>query len=486
MQFTTLTFVLYLGLVFSVYWLLPQRRIQNLALLLASYVFYGWWDFRFASLLLISSLVDFGVGWGLEKTESPIRRRLLLALSLACNLGMLAFFKYFGFFVDNLRAMGSAIGWEFDRVTLEIVLPVGISFYTFQTMSYTIDVYRRKIPAARSLLDYLAFVSFFPQLVAGPIERAERLLPQFQRPRCFSYAPAVEGCRQILWGFFKKIVIADRLGIVADQVYGNISAANGLEICVATIAFAFQIYCDFSAYSDIAIGTARLFGFDLMRNFAYPYFSRSYVEFWRRWHISLSTWFRDYVFIPLGGSRVARCRVASNLLITFIISGLWHGASWNFVVWGALMGTLVALESLWPRTRNTSKNDIPGGHGTWPTLPGAARMCIVFSGMCLGWLFFRSKSLSDAWLALQTIAADVLRANILRDFGQLLGDSKQLRVLLFVGVLLIVEWIQRERPHVLAVGHLSTWQRWAVYSSVFWITLFVGPKHSVPFIYFQF
>ncbi len=337
MNFTTLTFVLFCLLVFAVYWALRDRRWQNAFLLIMSYVFYGWWDWRFCGLMLLSSLIDFVISLRLDQTGSPRKRRALLSASLGCNLALLGTFKYYGFFVENLCAALTQLGLDLHLTTYQIVLPVGISFYTFQTLSYTIDVYRRQLEPTRSLIDYLAFVSFFPQLVAGPIERASHLLPQFASPRSFDPLIARDGLRLILWGMAKKILVADRLAIIVDQIYGSVGTAHGPLLAFGTVCFAFQIYCDFSAYSEIAKGTGQLFGIRLMRNFAYPYFSQSLGEFWRRWHISLSTWFRDYVYIPLGGSKVSAFRMRFNLLATFLISGFWHGAAWRFLVWGAIM-----------------------------------------------------------------------------------------------------------------------------------------------------
>ena len=324
MNFATVTFLLYLPAVFALYWVVRRRTSQNAVLVIASYLFYGWWDYRFCALMLGSSLLDFAIGWLLGKTEKTLGRRILLAASIGANLGLLGVFKYYNFFVGNFQHLMSSIGWQVSDVTLEIILPVGISFYTFQTLSYTIDVFRKQLKPTHNLLDYLAFVSFFPQLVAGPIERATRLLPQFEAKREFNQAVARDGCRLILWGLFKKLVVADRLSIFVNEYYAD-SQAGGSVLALATVFFAFQIYCDFSAYSDIAIGSARLFNIRLMRNFNYPYFAKNLTEFWHRWHISLSTWFRDYVYIPLGGSRVGTFRRILNVMITFLVSGFWHG-----------------------------------------------------------------------------------------------------------------------------------------------------------------
>ncbi len=485
MTFTTLAFVVFLAVVFSLYWMTPSRRLQNAFLVGASYFFYGWWDARFCLLLLFSSVIDFLVGLGLTNTSKIRTRRVLLIVSLVSNLGVLVGFKYFNFFVDNFRVVCEQVGWPVSVPTLQWVLPVGLSFYTFQTLSYTFDVYSGKIRATRSLLDYLAYVSFFPQLVAGPIERATHLLPQFFERRSFDYERGVDGCRQILWGFFKKLLIADRLGAFVDSVYGSLTTADGPHVLFATVAFAFQIYCDFSAYSDIAIGTAKLFGFDLNRNFAYPYFSQSVTEFWRRWHMSLATWFRDYVYIPLGGNRMGRWRTALNVLVVFGLSGLWHGASWNFVIWGWLMGGVVGLETLWKPTQ--SKDNVPGGNTHLPTLGTVFRMAFVFTIICIGWIFFRAETLGEASQALQTVFVGLKNPSVLGDyFGLVVLDDDVRKVVLLVGLLLSFEWVQRRHPHPLMFPRFPRWQRWAVYAGLVWSILFIGPIANRSFIYFTF
>ncbi|HSA01792.1 MAG TPA: MBOAT family O-acyltransferase, partial [Candidatus Paceibacterota bacterium] len=355
MSFNSVIFIIFLPVVFALYYVHGGRRWQNIVLVIASYIFYGWWDYRFCALLLASSLLDYTIGRCLGGAGSVGRRRFLLGLSLAGNLGVLGFFKYYGFFADSVAIGFSALGWEVSTTTLNIVLPVGISFYTFQTLSYTIDIYRGELEARQDLLDYLTFVAFFPQLVAGPIERAKHLLPQFAQSRRFSHADAVDGCRLMLWGFAKKMVLADNLGRLVDEVFAHATAASGAELVVATVCFGFQIYGDFSGYSDIATGTARLFGVQLQRNFNFPYFSRNLTEFWRRWHISLSTWFRDYVYRPLGGSRCDAVITARNIMITFLLSGLWHGAAWHFVAWGGAHGCCLLL-SRWFAGRNPASN----------------------------------------------------------------------------------------------------------------------------------
>jgi len=479
MTFTSLTFLIFLAIVFTLYWSVRTRRGQNLVLIAAGYVFYGWWDWRFCLLMVAASFLDFFVGLGLNGTEDPRRRKLLLLTAISGNVGMLGFFKYFNFFGENFQALASSIGWHVDPVTVKVVLPVGISFYTFQTMSYSIDIYRRKMRATTHLTEYLAFVSFFPQLVAGPIERATHLLPQFFRDRVFSDEQARSGCKQALWGFFKKMVIADNLSPIVDAAFSNPSGYNGCEMALATFAFAWQIYCDFSGYSDIAIGTGRLFGFELVRNFAYPYFSQSVAEFWRRWHISLTTWFKDYVYFPLGGSRVPRPRMALNVMITFLLSGLWHGASWNFIIWGGLNGLGVLPEILRRHSRRTP-SEVPAEN---PTAVTFLKMGATFAFVCLGWIFFRAPTLAAAVEAITRIAtAPTAMA------GGLLAhaDGTDGRVWLALGVLIVAEWVQRRNWHALVFVRWPVPARWAAYTAVAWAVLALGTYGSSPFIYFQF
>lgn len=334
MLFNSFTFLVFLPIVFAIYWLIGKKhlKLQNLFLLLASYVFYGWWDYRFLSLLFFSTIVDYWVGLQLLKAEAPKARKFWLGVSLTVNLGMLSFFKYYNFFVDSFVDLLNSIGYQANPFTLKIILPVGISFYTFQTLSYVIDVYRRKLEPTKDFIAFATFITFFPQLVAGPIERATHLLPQILKPRVFNYQRAITGARLILWGMFKKIAIADALAPSVNEIFGNHQGYDSWTLLLGAFYFSLQIYCDFSGYSDIAIGLSRWFGIDLMTNFRFPYFSRSIGEFWRRWHISLSTWFRDYVYIPLGGSHVGKSKSLRNVLIVFLVSGFWHGANWTFIV----------------------------------------------------------------------------------------------------------------------------------------------------------
>jgi D-alanyl-lipoteichoic acid acyltransferase DltB (MBOAT superfamily) len=485
--FTTLTYLLFLPAVFALYWSLRDRWRQNVLIVAASYFFYGWWDVRFCSLLLFSSLVDYLVGLGLGRASRTRPRRLLLAASLTTNLGVLAFFKYFDFFSQSFAAGAARLGWTVDAFTTNVVLPVGISFYTFQTLSYTLDIYWRRIRPTNRLFDYLAYVSFFPQLVAGPIERAAEMLPQFERQRRFDYAEAVDGCKLILWGFFKKLVVADQISPVVDLVYGSMSTASGSQAALATFCFTIQIYADFSAYSDIATGTARLFGFRLMRNFAYPYFSESLSEFWRRWHISLSTWFRDYVYIPLGGSRRGKARIVVAILVTFVLSGLWHGAAGHFVAWGAFMGAALAVEvsCVGRSAKSASSTPLPID-GLMPGLASVGRTAATFAIVCLGFTFFRAESVADAALALGKMASAILNpatSGTLWDepFSEAGGNAFLVTI-----VMLSAEWMQRQHPHPLVLRGAARWQRWTVYTVLLWTILYAGPKETEPFIYFQF
>jgi len=397
MLFNSLEFLLFLPTVFVLYWFVfkNQLRAQNILLLVASYVFYGWWDWRFLSLIIASTFLDYFVALALQKNDSSLKRKYLLGLSLLGNLGMLGFFKYYNFFVESWVEAWANLGITMEVSTLKIILPVGISFYTFQTLSYTIDVYRKEMQPTKNFIDFAAFVTFFPQLVAGPIERASHLLPQFYKKRLFSYDLAVSGIHLILWGLFKKVVIADSCAIYVNEIFGNYDKLDSLTLLLGSVYFAFQIYGDFSGYSDMAIGFARLFGFNLMLNFNYPYFSRDIAEFWRRWHISLSTWFRDYIYIPLGGSQVGLWFQVRNTFIIFLVSGFWHGANWTFLVWGFLN----ALYFLPLLLRGKNRKHIGALQLGWNFISVKTFFSILstFLLTCLAWIFFRSASVTEAF-----------------------------------------------------------------------------------------
>ncbi len=483
MTFTTFTFLVFLVVTFVGYLAMPTRRAQNALLLVAGYLFYGWWDLRFGVLLLASSCVDYFVGQRLCVTEDRAARKRLLSISFAVNLGMLGFFKYANFFADSFVSMTTAIGFRVDPLVVDVVLPVGLSFYTFQTLSYALDIYRGHLRPSTSFLDYLAFVSFFPQLVAGPIERAGHMLPQFHQPRSIGVEDIQAGLRQMLWGFVKKLVLADNLARIVDVHYKNVAAEPGPVLALATVAFAFQIYLDFSGYSDIAIGTARLFGFRLSRNFAYPYFSRTVTEFWRRWHISLSTWFRDYVYIPLGGSRVPVGRQAFNLLITFSISGLWHGASYNFVIWGALNGLWMIPALLRGKPSSERPSDTPGGEGLMPSPRAAFEMLRTFAAICVTWVFFRAATFADALTVFRHGIRDLFSAPAYAAALEVLQAERGLFVLL--ALFMAIEWVQRRHPYGLELA----WPRpvrWAAYTACIWLCMLRMPNDVPTFIYFQF
>lgn len=347
MVFNSFVFLIFFLLFFLLYWRISTKhsiQVRNAFILLASYVFYGWWNWKFLGLIVVSSVIDYFIGQTLYKTEHKSSRKWLLSISILSNIGILFFFKYYNFFIDSLQWSLQSISIPFNLSTLEIILPVGISFYTFQTLSYTIDIYRKTLKPTTHFIQFLAFVSFFPQLVAGPIERASHLLPQFAKSYSFNLKDCIGGLRLVLWGFLKKLVIADNFGVIVDLIFEQNDSVSGVMVLVGTLCFALQIYADFSGYSDMAIGFSRMLGFDLMKNFKTPYFAKSFSEFWRRWHISLSTWFRDYVYIPLGGNQKGALKTYSNLFITFLLSGLWHGASYTFIIWGGLHGFALMVE----------------------------------------------------------------------------------------------------------------------------------------------
>ncbi|TVZ59164.1 D-alanyl-lipoteichoic acid acyltransferase DltB (MBOAT superfamily) [Flavobacteriaceae bacterium MAR_2010_105] len=478
MLFNSIDFAIFLPLVFVLYWFVCKKhlRLQNVLIVMASYVFYGWWDWRFLSLILFSTLVDYSVGLYLHKTSTEGRRKALLWTSIVVNIGLLGFFKYYNFFVDNFVTAFSFLGAQIQPNTLNIILPVGISFYTFQTLSYTIDVYRNKLEPTRDLISFAAFVSFFPQLVAGPIERATHLLPQFYKQRRFHYSKAVDGLRQILWGLFKKVVIADNCAQFVDLIFDGYTEYTGSTLLLGAVFFAFQIYGDFSGYSDIAIGTARLFGFDLKQNFAFPYFSRDIAEFWRRWHISLSTWFRDYVYIPLGGSRVSKALQVRNVLIIFLVSGFWHGANWTFIVWG-LLNALYFLPLLLANKNRTYTN-VVAENQRLPSMRELLSMLLTFGITVIAWVFFRSETIGQALSYLTTMF----------DWSLLtLPEVRPSFLLAFIGLFTIVEWAGRRQLYAIEGLWLKYPKviRWGIYYLIAMAIFLYGGKEQ-EFIYFQF
>lgn len=483
MLFNSLDFAVFLPIVFVLYWFVTKHnlKLQNALIVAASYVFYGWWDWRFLSLIIFSTFLDYSIGRRLKNQENQKIRKTLLWTSIIVNLGFLGVFKYYNFFLDNFIAAFSLFGQDIQPNSLNIILPVGISFYTFQTLSYTIDVYKKKLEPTEDLIAFSAFVCFFPQLVAGPIERATNLLPQFYKKRTFEYDKAVDGMRQILWGLFKKVVIADNCAEYANLIFNNYQDYNGSTLLLGAIFFTFQIYGDFSGYSDIAIGTSRLFGFNLMQNFATPYFSRDIAEFWRRWHISLSTWFRDYLYIPLGGSRGGTWMKVRNTFIIFLVSGFWHGANWTFIVWGGL-NALYFMPLLLLKRNRTNLGVVADGR-MLPNLRELWQMGTTFLLTVLAWVFFRAESI--------TLALGYLKGIVSQDLLQIpffYGRYQAAITVLFVIGLLFVEWINRNRAHSFIRLPKNQVFRWFIYFIVTRIILneIFSFRPSQEFIYFQF
>ncbi len=489
MLFNSLLYLIFFPLVVAVYFLLP-RRYRWALLLAASYYFYMCWKAEYVILIIVSTLIDYFAALRMSRLSEKSKKKKYLLLSLLVNLGLLFSFKYFNFFNDSLRQAFHHFNLFYDVPAFNVLLPVGISFYTFQTLSYTIDVYHGKTPVEKHLGVFAVYVSFFPQLVAGPIERSGRLLPQFFQKHDFSYERVTAGLKLMLWGYFKKIVIADRLAVLVDSVYNDPSGYRGAPLLVATFFFAIQIYCDFSGYSDIAIGSARVMGFELMENFRRPYFSRSIGEFWKRWHISLSTWFRDYLYIPLGGNRVLKWRWYYNLMVTFLVSGLWHGANWTFLLWGGLHGSYLVASHIFKPVRER----LLGWLRINPRFPlyQGMRVLITFCLVCLAWVLFRANSLSDAWFIISHIFLD---AKMYADPGNLglafrgmgLKSIDLIHSFVFIGILLVYDLISSRRDFWELVRARPVWIRWAVYYAILILILFYSPYNKAQnFIYFQF
>ena len=480
MLFNSLDFAVFLPIVFALYWFVTNHnlKLQNALIVAASYVFYGWWDWRFLSLIIFSTLVDYSIGRRLKNEQKQSTRKILLWTSIIVNLGFLGFFKYYNFFLDNFIAAFSFFGQEIQPNTLNIILPVGISFYTFQTLSYTIDVYKKKLEPTEDFIAFSAFVCFFPQLVAGPIERATNLLPQFYKKRTFEYDKAVDGMRQILWGLFKKVVIADNCAEYANLIFNNYQDYNGSTLLLGAIFFTFQIYGDFSGYSDIAIGTSRLFGFNLKQNFATPYFSRDIAEFWRRWHMSLSTWFRDYLYIPLGGSRGDTWMKVRNTFIIFLVSGFWHGANWTFIAWGGL-NALYFLPLLLLKRNRTNLSVVAEGR-ILPSLRELFQMGVTFLLTVLAWVFFRAESITMAVGFLKGIVGQKLL-----QIPEFSGRYQAIITVLFIFGLLFVEWMNRAYIHSLFRLPKYKLLRFLFYYVILVSILFNLDKEQ-EFIYFQF
>jgi len=483
MLFNSIDFAIFLPIVFVVYWFVTSKnlKLQNFFIVAASYLFYGWWDWRFLSLIFFSTMVDYLVGLGLLKEENQIKRKILLLISVFVNLGFLGFFKYYNFFLENFIKVFSFFGTEIKANSLHIILPVGISFYTFQTMSYSIDVYKRKMEPTKDFIAFAAFVSFFPQLVAGPIERATNLLPQFYKKRAFDYSKAVQGMRQILWGLFKKIVIADNCAVYANLIFNQSASYSGSTLVLGALFFTFQIYGDFSGYSDIAIGTSRLFGFELMKNFNFPYFSRDIAEFWRRWHISLSTWFRDYLYIPLGGNRGGTLIKVRNTFIIFIVSGFWHGANWTFIVWG-MLNALYFLPLLLTN-KNRKNMEIVAKGKLLPGIKDLLFIFLTFIQVLFGWIFFRANNISHAISYISKILSPSLFT-----IPKFAGMDKALPIIILVIIFILIEWFGREGECAIS-RIVQNWYRpirWSLYSFIIFLIGMFMPSVESPFIYFQF
>jgi len=450
MLFNSFEFFIFLPIVFILYWFIFNKNLkfQNILILIASYVFYGWWDYRFLSLIAISTFVDYYVGLAIYKSENPSLRKMWLFVSVLFNLSLLGFFKYYNFFIESWTELLSSLGYNIENTwTLKVILPVGISFYTFQTMSYSIDIYRKQLKPTKDFIAFAAFVSFFPQLVAGPIERASHLLPQMLKCRRFNKKLSVHNLELIVWGLFKKVVIADSIAPVVNDIFNNYTDYSGGTLIIGAIFFAFQIYCDFSGYSDIAIGTARLFGFDLMTNFNFPYFSRSIGEFWRRWHISLSTWFRDYLYIPLGGSKVGKLKGIRNVFAIFLVSGFWHGANWTFIAWGGIHALLFIPSFILGTNRKNLKVNNP--KNDWLNhIINFALALFTFSMVTLAWIFFRANSIKDSinyLFAINSLKLDnsslIILSDIILVFVFLILDAfryKHLKIHMIVWIVMIV------------------------------------------------
>lgn len=487
MLFNSIQFALFLPIVFLLYWFVFDRFItksknqlslQNAFVVVASYVFYGWWDWRFLLLIAFTSFCSWGSGLLIEKAKTQKKARAWMWLNIVINLVVLALFKYYNFFVTEFAHLFHI---PTDGLLLKIILPVGISFYTFQALSYSIDVYRGKLKSTKDIIAFFAFISFFPQLVAGPIERATNLLPQFLRKREFSYTTAVDGMRQILWGLFKKVVVADNCAVYVDQVFSTYTEQSGSTLLMAAIFFTFQIYGDFSGYSDIAIGTAKLFGFNLRRNFNVPYFSRDIAEFWRRWHISLTTWFRDYVYIPLGGSRVSKIKVVRNTFVVFLLSGFWHGANWTFIVWGVYHAILFLPLIL---TGNNRKNiNLIAEGRVLPSIKEMGQMFITFFLAVFGWVIFRSAGIHD-------FVCYVNRIFDISLFSIPWYQTNNMLILMIgsIMIMVLVEWMQRTKEHGLDFGYgpRKRLLRWCIYLGIALMIFVLQSPKTTQFIYFQF
>tara|TARA_B100000989_G_scaffold124353_1_gene92020 strand:+ start:8578 stop:10020 length:1443 start_codon:yes stop_codon:yes gene_type:complete len=480
MLFNSIEFLLFLPIIFTLYWFVFNKNIklQNLIIFLGSYLFYGWWDYRFLSMIFLSTVVDYFIGVMIFNNSIERKRKILLICSILFNLGVLGFFKYYNFFVKSWIDLFSLIGYEIKSIwTLNIILPVGISFYTFQTMSYTIDIYRRKLQPTRDFVSFASFVSFFPQLVAGPIERATNLLPQILNRRKFKYEQATQGLNLILFGMFKKVVIADSIGPIVDDIFTNYETYGGLTLWIGAIYFSFQIYCDFSGYSDIAIGTAKLFGIELMQNFKTPYFSRNIGEFWRRWHISLSTWFRDYLYIPLGGSKEGKIKAIRNIFIIFTVSGFWHGANWNFIVWG-LFHSILFIPFFLFNTNRKYLTSVIAERSYFPSTKETIEVTYTYILIVISWVLFRSENLTSSFFYLKKMFFDF----------ELNFQPSGIKYIVFIFILLLIEYLQRKSKIFENIfnenKYLNKLTKWLIL--LLTIKYFLQNLGMNQFIYFQF
>ena len=477
MLFNSIEFAIFLPIVFLLYWFVfgKNLKLQNLFIMVASYVFYGWWDWRFLVLLAFTSLFSYGSGMLIEKyRDTPRKAKTVNVLNIVVNLLILCVFKYYDFFAASFADL--FLGGKTDGLLLRVILPVGISFYTFKALSYSIDVYRGKLEPTHDVVQYLAYVGFFPQLLAGPIERATNLLQQLSKPRTFDYETGVDGMRQILWGMFKKIVIADNCAVYVDRIFSSYQTQSGSTLLLAAIIFAFQIYGDFSGYSDMAIGTGKLFGFKTMRNFNFPYFSRDIAEFWRRWHISLTTWFRDYVYIPLGGSRCSKAKIVRNTFVIFLVSGLWHGANWTFIAWGAFHAVLFLPLIL--IGKNRKYRDTVAEGRLLPSLKEVGQMLLTFFLATIGWIIFRADSIGQAWDYMRGMCSASLFSR--PDASGVTGFS------VAIVIMILVEWLMRDKEHGLDLSGIKSGAvRIVTYLAILFMAFALG-GHAVNFIYFQF
>ena len=472
MNFNSLAFISFFCIVYVAYLLVRRsNRSQNLLLLAASHFFYASWDWRFSSLLIVSTLIDYTIGRSLDKTQDQSTRKWLVIASVVVNLSILGFFKYFGFFADSFVSFVGIFGLEPGFTTLNIILPIGISFYTFQTLGYTLDVYKGEVKAEKNFFDYALYVSFFPQLIAGPIERAGNLIPRIKSARSVTVDDLNSGTFLILWGFFKKVVVADQLALAVDQIFAPSASPGSISIALAAIMFSFQIYCDFSGYTDIARGVAKLLGFDLMLNFRLPYFSKNPSDFWRRWHISLSSWIRDYIYIPLGGNRGSKKRGWANLMIAMALAGLWHGAAWTFVIWGIYHGLLLTGYSVIQSRRSGTISEFMNRRIGW-----TIQVVIMFALVTFGWMIFRAESMTQLGSWVGTLV----------QFNTDLPDAFTLKRSIFILPVVAMQLFQLKTNNLSGVLTLSWIRQTAIYASIILGIVIFGVMDGDAFIYFQF